>query len=99
MRQGGKKLVKPGEYLTWRASWEGFKMLNLLERRKYSNKRKSQGKKTEYILKLKIWGNWEEKKEEKTLKAKKEKKDIFLIKCLKQWLHNRFVFQIRGFSY
>ena len=47
-------------------------MQNLLQRRKYSNKRKVRKKKIVYILKLRIWENWKEKKEEKTLSAKKE---------------------------
>ena len=60
------------------------KFQNLLQRGKYSNKKKVKEKKTEYILKLRFWRNWKVKKEEKALKVKKEKKVSFLIiKCFK----------------
>ena len=45
-------------------------------------KGKVKEKKTKYILKLRISGNWKEKKE-KTNSAKKEKKVAFLIKGFK----------------
>ena len=74
MKQGRRKVWKLETLMKYqlRRFYVKQKMQNLLQRRKYSNKRKVRKKKIVYILKLRIWENWKEKKEEKTLSAKKE---------------------------
>ena len=53
-------------------------------KKKLLKKKKIRKKKTEYIFKRRIWEKWKEKKGEKTLRAKKEKKVTFLVFLVKE---------------